>query len=92
MSKKVVKIEDVLRIQKERSAINRLKFDDIMWTKNGKEVHISPNIKERWQFCGLNNMDFITSGTYRQKLNQLTKPDSILVQHYGVNMVKRRRS
>uniref|UniRef100_A0A6M3J596 Uncharacterized protein n=1 Tax=viral metagenome TaxID=1070528 RepID=A0A6M3J596_9ZZZZ len=62
-----IKIEDVLRMQKERNAINRLKFENIIWTKNNKKIIIAPVVKENWMLCGLNNLDFITSGAYKQK-------------------------
>ena len=67
MGKVFVTIEDVLRIQKERSAINRLKFENIVWTKNGKAIHIDPMVKDDWLLCGLNNCDFITSNYYKKK-------------------------
>lgn len=65
--KTIVRIEDVLRIQKERDAINRLKFRNIVWTRNGKEIYIDPAIKDDYALVGLNNMDFITSGYYKTK-------------------------
>ena len=68
MKKKVfVNIEDVLRIQKERSKINRLKFRNIAWCKDHKEIHIPQEIKDDWELCGLNNCDFITTNMYKTK-------------------------
>lgn len=64
---KQIAIEDVLRIEKERWAINQLKFKNIIWTKGGKEIDIEPKVKEVYAYCGLNNCDFITLGYYKQK-------------------------
>ncbi len=56
-----VAVEEVMRIQKERGAINKLDFEEIVWTYKGVPLEISVWIKRDWMFCGLNNMDFITS-------------------------------
>ena len=65
MRKRLVRIEDVLRIQKERNAINRLKFINIVWTQNNKEIYIDPKTKDDWELYGLSNCDFITSNYYK---------------------------
>ena len=58
---KKVAVEDVLRIQEERAAINRLNFDEIVWVFKGRPVDIPKEIIDRWDFTGLNNVDFVTS-------------------------------
>ena len=67
MGKVFVRIEDVQRIQKERNKINRLRFQNITWTKNNKVIYIEPEIKENWELCGLNNCDFINTNAYKGK-------------------------
>lgn len=63
-----VRVEDVLRIQKERSTINRLNFHDIRWTRRGRELHIPEEVKNNFPLTGLNNMDFILTGEYRRNV------------------------
>lgn len=56
-----IAVEDVMRIQKERRAINSLNFADIIWTYRGKPIKCSKQKRDDFGLCGLNNMDFITS-------------------------------
>ncbi len=60
-----IAIEEVYRIQEERRAINKLEFQDIVWTENGKPINIPAEVLHTWLFCGLNNMDFIMAGQHR---------------------------
>lgn len=53
--------EEVMRIQRERWATNKHKFRDIVWTYQGKPIDIPRKLREDFDLCGLNNMDFITS-------------------------------
>jgi hypothetical protein len=61
MPKTEVAVEDVMRIAKERWAINKLRFEDIIWTYQGKPLDISTKLSEDFAMIGLNNCDFITS-------------------------------
>ena len=56
-----VAVEEVIRIHEERWVINKLKFSDIIWTYQGKPLDIPKGLARDYEFCGLNNMDFITS-------------------------------
>ena len=56
-----IAVEEVMRIQKERLAINKLNFSDIVWTYAGKPLEIPQKLLDDFELCGLNNMDFITS-------------------------------
>ena len=56
-----VAVEEVIRIHKERLAINSLNFSDIVWTYQGKPLDLPNKLLEDFAVCGLNNMDFITS-------------------------------
>ena len=67
-----VAIEDVWRIYEERKAINKLHFQDIVWTKNGKEIKFSQKAKDDFKFTGLSNIDFITSSFTTEKHGNLT--------------------
>ena len=62
-----VNIEDVKRIAEERAKINRLQFDKIVWFENGVSLEIPQEVLDNWEFIGLNNMDFITTGHYLTK-------------------------
>ena len=59
-----VDIEEVLRIDKERIAINKHHFDDIEFYKDGERINIPAEILKEWKYVGLNNMEFITCGFY----------------------------
>ena len=54
-----VNIEDILRIKKERSQINKLDFMTIEWYKDGKKLEIPDKDKEEFMYTGLSNFDFI---------------------------------
>ena len=53
--------EDVMRITRERCAINGHNFEDIIWTFNGSPIKITTQKQKHWLFTGLSNVDFITS-------------------------------
>ena len=61
-----VDIEDVLRLQQKQAEINKLEFKDIEWYKNGEKIEIDQKIIDQFDFTGMNNIDFITSGYYEQ--------------------------
>ena len=63
--KTIVREEDIERIQEERSAINRLKLEDIVFTRDGVPVEYTAEEIQEWRYSGLNNMDFILCGPFR---------------------------
>jgi hypothetical protein len=74
MGKKVrIAIEEVMDIQKRKRRINRLKLSSIIWTLNGNDVPVNPEIVREWEFTGLNNTDFIQGGKF-MKLKKYKKP------------------
>ena len=56
-----VAAEEVMRIQRERHAINELNFRDIIWTYQGQPIDIPVQTLDEFEICGLNNVDFVTS-------------------------------
>jgi len=61
-----IAIEDVWDIADRRAKINALNVEDIIWTLDGKELIIKPEVIEQWQFTGLNTCDFITTSYWQQ--------------------------
>ena len=53
--------EDVWQMLEERSAFNRPEFRDIEFYKDGKRVEIPEAVIDKWEFMGLNNVDFVSS-------------------------------
>ena len=68
MSKFEIAIEDVRAMQLRREEINRLPLEEIIWTEGGVPVSIDKKTIEDWRFVGLNNIDFITSGEYKEEI------------------------
>ena len=54
-----IAIEEVQKLNERISEINRLKFDDIVWTKDGKPVEFDSRLLADWKFMGLSNRDFV---------------------------------
>jgi hypothetical protein len=67
MKKVEIAIEDVYDLMQKRQAINKLPLEDIIWTEKGKPIPIDKKVRDDWDFTGLNNIDFISSGRYREK-------------------------
>ncbi len=53
--------EKVMRMQRERTEINGLDMDDIIWTYRGKPIDVPEQLQRDFGLTGLNNIDFITS-------------------------------
>ncbi len=66
--KKIVSVEEILLMQEERAKINRIPLNEILFFENGKPLKIPDKIVEDFEFTGLNNIDFITSGAYKGQL------------------------
>lgn len=61
-----VDIETVIGFQKWRDQINRLDLNEIEFFENDIELNISKAKDHFFRFTGLNNLDFITSGAYKE--------------------------
>ena len=67
MSKrKVLAVEYVLNLEKERAKINRMKLEDVVFTICGQPITIDPKSVKEFKFTGLSNMDFILTGFYKE--------------------------
>lgn len=64
-----VSIEEIIEIDTRRRQINSYPLDKIIFTKEGKVVNIPEELINDWDFTGLNNIGFITSGKYIEELN-----------------------
>ena len=60
-----VNIEEVIQLSKKRCKINGYQFDKIEWYIGGKKLDIPQDLLEDWEFTGLNNIDFISTGYYK---------------------------
>ncbi len=56
----------VLWLQDQRNAINAADLGDIDFMEDGEKVDIPKEKIKEWEFTGLNNTDFITSGFYKE--------------------------
>ena len=61
-----IAIEYIEWLASERQKINKTPLDEIEFFKNGMKVDISKKMIEDFEFTGLNNIDFITSGFYKE--------------------------
>lgn len=63
-----VKISEIEALVQRMSEINKPELDEMQFLDdNGNELDIDKNIIEQFQFYGLNNIDFITTGFYKNK-------------------------
>ena len=62
----VVTLEEIESIQKRRAEINGYDLNNIRFTLKGELLNIDDSIRNEFNFTGLNNIDFITSGYYRK--------------------------
>ena len=61
-----IKVSDVLAHIEWRVKINEMELEDIiLLSENGNKIEISKNKIARWKFTGLNNIDFIAGGFYK---------------------------
>lgn len=71
MAKKKVKcsvsVEEVKAIAYRRDAINSIPLSKLEIYENGKKVKITKETRQAWDYTGLSNIDFITSGSYKEK-------------------------
>ena len=62
-----VAVEYIGWIQEERAKINRADLEDIEFFENGMKLEIPKEVIEKFEYCGLNNTDFILSGEYKRR-------------------------
>lgn len=65
-NKKKVSIEYINWLLEERAKINSMNLKDIEFSENTKVLDIDPMIIEEFNYTGLCNIDFITSGFYKE--------------------------
>lgn len=63
-----VNIEYVEWLNEERAKINRATLSEIDFYKDDVKLEIDPRLIEDFDFTGLNNIDFISSGYYLKKV------------------------
>lgn len=56
-----IDVEDIFNLENERASYNKPDLNDIEFYRDGKKVEIPQDELDRWEFVGLNNIDFITS-------------------------------
>lgn len=60
----IVTLEEIKDIQAKRLRINDCDLSSIRFMENGKDVSIDEALVEEFEYTGLSNIDFITSGFY----------------------------
>lgn len=61
-----VSIDEIEAMQRERARVNKADLKEIVFTKDGFVLNIPLEVRKAFEFTGLNNIDFITSGTYKE--------------------------
>ena len=69
-----VDIDDVVRIEEERTFINHPRIQDIQFMRHGKDIEIPEEAINRWMETGLSNIDFVRCGEIRK-----WTPDVVIV-------------
>lgn len=64
-----VAVEYIKWLQEERAKINRVPLEEIEFFENGMKLDIPKEIIEKFDFTGLNNIDFIWSDFYKENDN-----------------------
>ncbi len=60
-----IAIEWIEYLIDERAKINLTPLEDIEFFKNGMKLDIPKEVVREFEFTGLNNIDFITTGSYK---------------------------
>ena len=60
-----VKVEYVKWLKEEVNKINSTPLEDIIWIENEQLAEIDTEVVNHFQFTGLNNVDFIMTGEYK---------------------------
>lgn len=61
-----IDIDKVLSLNEECRVINDLPFEQIIWTKDGKDIEVDRTCFHNWMMNPLSNMAFIISGAYKK--------------------------
>jgi hypothetical protein len=61
-----VDLEEIELIMKMRKRINEVLLSEIEWYENGEKLDINKEEIEDFEFTGLNNIDFVTTGWLRK--------------------------
>lgn len=69
-----IAVEYIRWLQEERAKINALPLEEITFFENGMKVVVPKEVVNDWDFSGLNNTDFITSGRYKEPLVPAATP------------------
>ncbi len=62
----IVNIERILKLKEELRKINEVELSEIEFHENGKKLEIDQKNVDDWAFVGLNNVDFITTQSYKR--------------------------
>lgn len=68
-----IDVTEVCELQDRLDEINRLPFNEIMWTQNGIPISIHPEVLADWRFIGLSNSMFITAEFYKTQREEVLK-------------------
>lgn len=60
-----IDIEDIRKLLDEKQKFNKLDLDDVEFYENGEKLNIPKEIYDNWFYIGLNNLDFISTGYYK---------------------------
>lgn len=61
-----IAVEWVRWLQEQRSEINKASLENIGFFEDGVKLDITPEQIKQFEFTGLNNVDFILSGYYKE--------------------------
>ena len=61
-----VEIENIKIAEAFKRCINSTELDDIEVYENGELLEINPEFIDEFKFTGLSNIDFFTSGFYKE--------------------------
>jgi hypothetical protein len=62
-----VSIESIRAMEEFRKSINTVQIHEIEWTLGGRVIEIDPHLIDEFEFTGLSNIDFITTGAYKDE-------------------------
>lgn len=62
MSDVIIDLEEIDYIQSRRLRINRMDLGEAIFMRNGIIIDVPKSKREDFEFTGLNNIDFYTSG------------------------------
>jgi len=66
----IVNINELLELKEKLNEINSIPLEEIEFYENGELVEIPEELLEQWDYIGLNNVDFITTGYYKENPNK----------------------